>query len=138
MYQNGPFAKWWDNPYNLLESFQCTWWANGKASMYLEQFGTKYKKYPTQGGNGGEYYDKNKANGWFKYGSTPKPHSLITWKQSGSWGHVAYVEGVGSDGIYISEAGSGTSWFGVRKIPLSGYYSPSFTLVGYIYLNEPN
>ena len=135
-YQNGPFAKYWNYDYNLLSKFQCTWWANGRASMYLEQYGTKYKKYPTQMGNGGEYYRINQENGWFEYGSEPRPNSIISWTH-GQYGHVAYVEGVSSDGIYISHAGSGLSWFGVQKIPLDGsvwnYGPPN----GYIYLDMP-
>ncbi len=118
--QGGPFEKYWDSPYNVLEKYQCTWWAFGRASKYLEGAGGKYSKYPTQQGNGGEYYDINKANGWFNYGSEPKPNSIISWKDGNSYGHVAYVEGVGIDGIYISHAGSGSSWFGVQKIPLDG------------------
>lgn len=136
-YQNGPFAKWWSSGYNLLQPFQCTWWANGRASMYLEENGSKYDKYPTQWGDGGDYYNVNKQNGWFNYGSEPKPNSIISWTQGGEYGHVAYVEGVTSDGIYISEAGNGTDWYGVRKIPLDGSYGSSFTLNGYIYLDEP-
>lgn len=137
-YQNGPFAKWWSTPYNMLSKFQCTWWANGRASMYLEQYGTKYKKYPTQRGNGGDYYNVNKQNGWFKYGNTPKPNSIISWRVPGSYGHVAYVEGVTADGIYISHAGSGKSWFGIQKIPLNGSIWNGYILNGYIYLDEPN
>lgn len=137
-YQQGPFIKYWASPYNQLSPFQCTWWANGRASMYLEQYGSKYKKYPTQMGNGGEYYSINAQNGWFQYGSQPRANSIISWTKPGGYGHVAYVEGVTTDGIYISEAGSGLSWFGVRKIPLSGYYSGSYILNGYIYLDSPN
>lgn len=134
-YQNGPFARWWSNPYNVLQPFQCTWWANGRASMYLEQYGKKYKKYPTQNGHGGQYYDKNIAGGWFKYGTTPKPNSLVSWKR-GTYGHVAYVEGVTADGkIYISHAGGGDSWYGVQLIDPNNY--GSFILNGYIYLDEP-
>lgn len=137
-YQNGPFATWWTSGYNNLSKFQCTWWANGRASMYLEQYGTKYKKYPTQMGNGGDYYDVNKRNGWFNYGSTPKPNSIISWRKAGDYGHVAYVEGVSSDGIYISHAGSGKSWRGIEKIPLDGNVGWSgYVLNGYIYLDEP-
>lgn len=136
LYQQGPFAKYWDTPYNNLEPFQCTWWANGRASMYLEMYGTKYHKYPTQRGHGGSYYDINAQNGWFEYGSVPRPNSIISWKH-GTYGHVAYVEGVASDGIYISHAGSGESWYGVQKIPLDGtiwnYGKPN----GYIYLDSP-
>lgn len=47
--QGGPFPKWWNSPINLLSKFQCTWWANGRASQYLELSGNpKYSKYPTQ------------------------------------------------------------------------------------------
>ena len=88
-------------------------------------------------GDGGEYY---KNNEWFKSGSTPKPNSIISWNfknSDGKWhGHVAYVEGVTSDGIYISHAGSGETWYGVEKIGLDGYiwgHKPN----GYIYLDEP-
>lgn len=80
-YQSGPFAKWWSSGYNQLSKFQCTWWAWGRASMYLETNGVKYKVYPTQYGDGGEYYDVNIRNGYFNYGSTPKPNSIISWKQ---------------------------------------------------------
>ncbi len=130
--QNGPFPKYWSYSYNALTPFQCTWWANGRASMYLEQYGTKYKKYPTQMGNGGEYYRINASNGWFNYGNTPKVNSIISWAGN-PYGHVAYVEGVTSDGIWISDAGSGVTWRGVRKITLS--YAASSN--GYIYLDEP-
>lgn len=138
-HQQGPFAKWWEREYNGLEKFQCTWWAYGRASQYLEANGTKYKKYPTvngKTGNGGEWITKNQQNGWFNYGKQPKPNSLIVWHH-GDYGHVAYVEGVTSDGIYISHAGNGSRWFGVQKIPLSGKIWNGYTLQGYIYLDEP-
>lgn len=137
--QQGPFPKWWDSSNNGLSKFQCTWWAKGRASQYLEKYGTVYKEYPTEYGNGGDYYSVNKSNGYFKYGQTPKPNSIISWKQGGEAGHVAYVEGVGQDGIYISHAGSGSRWFGVQKIPLNGTVWPGagYTLNGYIYLDEP-
>ena len=74
--------------------------------------------------------------GWFKYGSTPRPNSLISWS-NGSYGHVAYVEGVTADGkIYISHAGSGKSWYGVQLINPVGFWGMS--LNGYIYLDQPN
>ena len=137
--QSGPFPKYWTSPYNGLSKFQCTWWANGRASQYLEEHGTKYTKYPTEYGHGGMYYDVNKQNGYFNYGSVPKPNSIISWKQGRNAGHVAYVEGVSADGIYISHAGSGMSWFGVQKIPLSGeiWGGSGYKLNGYIYLDEP-
>lgn len=132
--QNGPFLKYWDNPINTLEKFQCTWWANGRASMYLDQMGIA-DEYPTEWGNGGDYYSENLKGGWFDYGQTPRPNSIISWTSSG-YGHVAYVEGVTSDGIYISHAGSGKSWYGIEKIPLSGELLGK-SLNGYIYLDSP-
>lgn len=136
-YQNGPFAEWWTQPYNMLDPFQCTWWANGRASQYLSKNGTKYKKYPTQGGHGGQYYDINKKNKYFKYGDSPKPNSIISWTY-GNYGHVAYVEGVTEDSIYISHAGSGKTWRGVEKIPINGDIGWSgYKLNGYIYLDSP-
>ena len=139
--QSGPFPKWWSHPYNLLSRFQCTWWANGRASQYLETNGTKYKKYPTQLGDGGQYYEINIEEGYFKYGNSPRPNSIISWSKGSGAGHVAYVEGVSDDAIYISHAGSGQSWFGVDKISLDGSLTPlgwsGYSLNGYIYLDEP-
>lgn len=136
-YQNGPFEKWWSYPYNSLEPFQCTWWANGRASMYLEMTYGTGKRYPTQRGNGGDYYSLNVQNGWFEYGSAPRPNSIISWS-NGSYGHVAYVEGVTDDGIYISHAGYGEAWYGITKIPLDGSYGSLGRPDGYIYLDSPN
>ena len=136
-YQSGPFAKWWTSPINILQPFQCTWWANGRASKYLEEYGTgEYTQYPTQYGDGKDYYFVNLANGWFESGSTPRANSIVSWTH-GQYGHVAYVEGVGSDGIYISHAGGGESWFGVQKIPLDGSIWDYGTPDGYIYLDSP-
>lgn len=136
-YQSGPFAKWWTSPINILQPFQCTWWANGRASKYLEEYGTgEYTQYPTQYGDGKDYYFVNLANGWFESGSTPRANSIVSWTH-GEYGHVAYVEGVGSDGIYISHAGGGESWFGVQKIPLDGSIWDYGTPDGYIYLDSP-
>ena len=136
-YQSGPFPP----EYNVMEPFQCTWYAQGRATQYLKSINSKYSAYPVNGayGNGGQWYQKNVDNGWFNYGQSPKPHSIISWTQAGKAGHVAYVEGVGNDGIYISHAGGGKSWFGVTKIPLDGsiWSGSGYVLNGYIYLNEP-
>ena len=100
------------------------------------------KRYPTQVGNGGDYYSRNVQNGWFNYGSTPRPNSIICWRGFGvgryKYGHVAYVEGVTSDGIYISHAGNGEAWYGIQKIPLDGRFGNYGTPTGYIYLDSPN
>lgn len=136
--QGGPFKKWWTN--NGLQKFQCTWWANGRASQYLELNGSKYKTYPTISGNGGDYYSYNKSNGWFNYGTTPKRNSVISWTY-GDYGHVAYVEAVDAmtGDIWISHAGGGWSWFELQKCTKASNYSPwsGYSLNGFIYLDEP-
>lgn len=144
-YQSGPFAKWWGNQKNPLDKFQCTWWTFGRALMYLEDIessvtSTELRKLA---GNGGQWYDLNVQANVFNYGSVPKPNSIISWKSwnedgTESYGHVAYVEGVTSDGIYISHAGNAESWFGITKIGLDGNVGWSgYTFNGYIYLDEP-
>ena len=96
-----------------------------------------YGKYPTASGNGGQYYEINKENGWFDYGDTPRPNSIISWSDGG-YGHVAYVEGVSADKIYISHAASGEKWKGVETIPIDGDIGwTGYTLNGYIYLDTP-
>lgn len=124
---------------NGLEPYQCTWWANGRASEYLEKNGTKYKKYPTNSGNGGDYFIKNKSNGWFKYGTTPKPNSLLSTIVSSPYGHVLYIEAVDYKNkvYYASEAGGGRQWGGIQKYPF-GYHKVDNINYGFIYLSEPN
>lgn len=123
--------------HNLLGIYQCTWWANGRASEHLSRHGTKYKEYPSAEGDGGEVFNVNKANGWFKYGSEPKQNSLVSYK-GGKYGHVAYVEAVDIKNkcYYISHAGSGLSWFGIQKYKI-GEAPYSYSTVGFVYLDEP-
>ena len=80
-------GKYHGHSYNItakngLEIYQCTWWANGRASEYLEKYGTVYKEYPTKRGNGGQYFEINKQNGWFNSGTKPKPNSLLSTSSS--------------------------------------------------------
>ena len=147
---NGPFATWWRNDYNTDQAYQCTWWAWGRASQYLESIGSKYSKYPETVINGGDYYDSNMNNKWFRSGKTPKVNSVVSWSDDG-YGHVSYVEGVTSDGaIYISHAAGnlktnfaeGTNkWKGVTRVDKGSDDNPysiwGYTLNGFIYLDEP-
>ena len=141
-YQTGNYNEYWTSAKgNTLQPFQCTWWVYGRATMYLEEkFGGGV--YPKHRGNAGVYYDTNVMNGGFNYGSNPRPNSIICWRGFGQgeyqYGHVAYVEGVTSDGIYISHAGYGEEWYGIDKIPLSGKFGNYGTPAGYIYLDSPN
>lgn len=123
---------------NGLQIYQCTWWANGRASEFLSKYGTKYKKYPTISGNGGEYFRINKSNGWFNYGKMPKPNSLLCTAGVSSAGHIAYVEAVDYENkvYYTSEAGGGTHWDGILKHSFSSY-NLNGTTYGFIYLMEP-
>ena len=54
-YQAGPYLlEYWDTASTgygapgTLQPFQCTWWANGRANMYLAEYGTKYSYYKTK------------------------------------------------------------------------------------------
>lgn len=123
---------------NGLQYKQCTWWAYSRASEYLG------KAYPKRAngtsGNGGEWYNINKENGWFEYGSEPRANSIVCWWNSSSpyYGHVAYVEAVDTinNKIYISHASGGTAWKGITTIPLNGYFDGAYPN-GYIYLDSP-
>lgn len=147
----GPFERYWDSSYNPIGAlgynyiFQCTWWAWGRASMYLESKYGPGSRYPENQGNGGEYYDNNKRAEFFNYGKTPKIHSLVSMKSSiEQWryaGHIAYVEGVTEDGIWISDASGGTRWNGVRFMSYSTLIpkieDEAGHSYGFIYLDEP-
>lgn len=138
--QSGPFAKWWTN--NGLGEFQCTWWANGRASQYLELTNSSVgSKYPTTQGDGKDYYNYNQ---WFYSSKTePRANSLISWNGNtdSPHGHVAYVEAVDpiTGDIWISHAGGGWSWFGIEKVTKASGYIPwsGYTLNGFIYLDQP-
>lgn len=127
---------------NGLEPYQCTWWANGRASEYLAKYGKIYKEYPTSSGNGGDYFVKNKASGWFKYGTTPKPNSLLSTTSNTDlgkiYGHVLYIEAVDYKNkvYYASEAGGGCQWGGIQKYSF-GYHKVDGNNYGFIYLSEP-
>lgn len=114
---------------NNIGIYQCTWWANGRASEYL---GRKFEVH----GNGGEIY----ANSAGKYnrGSEPKPNSLVSYTGS-TYGHVAYVEAVDNVNgyYYISHAGSGNSWFGIEKVKIGEAPFSGYTIIGFVYLDEP-
>ena len=136
---------------NGLSYLQCTWWANARASTYLSKYGTKYKQYPTNNGNGGDYWQNNINGGWFKYGKTPRANSLLGYAASGNmggWGHITYVEAVDpiNKKIYISHCSSGERWNGIGyNWNNVHYYALDWDgrlwgdlPQGYIYLDEPN
>lgn|GEM_PF-1663871 len=110
----------------------CTWYAWGRA---WELTGSK----PIDAGfigNGYEWWDANKKSGKYKYGSEPRVGAIAVWKSnlpnSDGSGHVAIVEKIENNKVYISES----MWHGVtfkyREIYETNY------LYGYIYLDKPN
>ena len=121
-----------------LQIYQCTWWANSRASEYLyNKDPEKYPNgYPTAMGNGGDYYDYNK---WFNTGTEPKPNSIGSYR-NGRYGHVFYVEAVDYENgyYYVSHAGSGNYWFGIQKVKIASTWNGgSIQLNPFIYLDEP-
>ena len=126
---------------NGLEKYQCTWWAVVRANEYLAVNGTKYKVYPriSDGtyGNGGDFFRRNKNNGWFEYGTTPRVNAVFSTPTSTIYGHVAYVEGVDANGgFYTSEAGGGKRWAGIIYHG-PGAYKGDGVNYGFIYIDKP-
>lgn len=110
----------------------CTWYAYGRI---WEMTG----KIPYDAGFTGNAYEWWKANiksGKYKYGNIPRVGSLAVWKSSmpnsDGCGHVAIVEKIENNKIYISESSWHGSYFNYREI-----YNTD-NLYGYIYLDEPN
>jgi len=110
----------------------CTWYAWGRA---WELTGSK----PTDAGfigNGYEWWDANKKSGKYKYGFEPRVGAIAVWKSnlpnSDGSGHVAVVEKIENNKVYISES----MWHGVT-FKYSEIYETSY-LYGYIYLDKPN
>jgi len=142
--QNGPFEKWWDYENNVFTNqnrFQCTWYAYGRANHFLELYGTTYKKWPGSRGHAGTWYKTSNNGGekYFESGSEPRPNSIVVW-QSGSYGHVAFVEAVDTVNniVYISHAGSGKSWFGITEHTVEQMKTLwGYKLLGYVYLDSP-
>lgn len=142
-YVNSGGGIYHTRPNNTLSYKQCTWWAWGRGLQYIRALGLPISTEQYRAGvhgNGGQYASVNAASGMFNYGNTPKPNSLVCYQ--GNPGHVAYVEAVDyvNKKYYTSEAGSGTSWYGIRERPFGyvghgsgGTYSQGI----FIYLDEP-
>lgn len=99
---------------NGLGIYQCTWWANARASEFLGQ--------QVSNNGDGKAVAQNLINGGYgKSVDQPQPNAVISYSNSNSsTGHVAYIEAV--DNIngyyYISHCGSGESWYGVQKVKI--------------------
>ena len=110
----------------------CTWYAWGRAwELTGEQ--------PTQAnfiGNAYEWWNANKKSGKYQYGSEPRVGAIAVWNSglpgSGGDGHVAVVEKIDGEKIYISESMWHGDCFAYKEIYYTEY------LNGYIYLDRPN
>ena len=110
----------------------CTWYAYGRT---YEITG----KNPTEAGfigNAYEWWGANKSSGKYRYGSTPKVGAIAVWKSSlpgsGGSGHVAIVEKIEDNKVYISES----MWHG-GIFKYTQIYNIEY-LYGYIYTDEAN
>ena len=110
----------------------CTWYAFGRTYELTGET-------PTEAGfigNGYEWWEANKSSGKYKYGSTPKVGAIAVWKSSlpgsGGSGHVAIVEKIEDNKVYISES----MWHG-GIFKYTQIYNTEY-LYGYIYTDEAN
>lgn len=126
----------YNSDYNVFQKYgyglpNCTAYAYGRAYEILG-------KEPKLSWNGaGQWYDYNRSNGYYKYGSTPKVGAIACWCYSGG-GHVAVVEQIDSNGnmtLSNSEWGGRTFYLTYAH---KNDYNPGgnswWTFQGYIYL----
>lgn len=119
------------NPTNTYPYGQCTWFAWGRAYEH----GVTMPHY----GNAVNWYN----NIDYPKSSTPRSDSIAVWSGN-TYGHVAYVERVDGDLVYINEANYNTYKKGNTGGGYDGIYKTltsttmkargSYKLKGYIYL----
>lgn len=117
----------------------CTWYACGRAWEILD----KAKQEPDLSIFGGNPYGiwlKNKQTKTYKTGKTPKPGALVVFgAQYGSY-HIAVVEKVDGDEVYVSESGYKTMYTRPSASDIVFHYgkleewSRNREIIGYIYL----
>lgn len=115
---------------------QCTWFTYGRA---LEKLGISL---PSEFyGNAVDWWYANEKDHVYKYGTEPKPNSIVVWSGGKyGYGHVAFVESVEGNTIYFNEgnfsvrgAYDGT----VKSLSKEGIKDRgNLQLKGYIYLDE--
>lgn len=128
------------------DPWQCTWWAWGRAAQYMElRYDMDLLAFCDDNiymGNGQDYFDS--LSDYFHSDQTPSANSIVSWAGS-SYGHVAYVEAVDDNGIWVSMADSGRTWRGITYIPKSdnpenpyplGWY-PDEEFLGFNHLDQP-
>ena len=116
-----------DRSYLGLQLFQCTWWAESRASLYLVEnapdlFPNGIKGYAS--GNGVDVAKSIADSTGAEFNTdihNIEPNSVVSWhtysKEYPGCGHVGYVEAVDKDNgyYYVSEAGGGHAWYGIQK-----------------------
>ena len=127
---------YYNSDYNVFQKYgyglpNCTAYAYGRAYEILG-------KEPKLSWNGaGQWYDYNRSNGYYKYGSTPKVGAIACWCYSGG-GHVAVIEKIDSNGnmtLSNSEWGGRTFYLTYANKNDSNPGGNSWwTFQGYIYL----
>lgn len=111
----------------------CTAYAYGRA---YEILGSEPK---LSWNNAEQWYGYNKANGYYKYGQTPKVGAIACWSYNGGGGHVAVVEKVENGQITFSNsAWSGDNFYistaSISDPKVGG--NKGWNFQGYIYLGD--
>ncbi len=120
---------------NPFSTGQCTWYAYKR---WTELLGYEPA---VISGNAGGWYDNAQKKG-YSVGSVPKVGAIVCWNNGfgDDTGHVAIVESVNSDSIYISEynwnvsKGFNNATVYFSNINRSSTSKPNRHLKGYIYL----
>lgn len=130
------------------DPWQCTWWAWGRAAQYVQLAHGRSLADLCDGvtllGDGGDYYYY--LSQYFRSSqTTPAANAIVSWS-GGKCGHVAYVEAVDADGIWVSMADAGHAWRGITYIPKGNdpnrpyplhWYGVNERLNGFNYLDYP-
>ena len=88
-------SKYYNPPLNTASRGQCVWYTQGRANE-------KKGVYIGARGNGKDVYESCKKDG-FQTSKYPKSNSIACY-DSGTYGHVRYVEHVIADTVYYTEA----------------------------------
>lgn len=111
----------------------CTAYAYGRA---YEILGSEPK---LSRNNAEQWYGYNKANGYYKYGQTPKVGAIACWSYSYGGGHVAVVEKVENGVITLSNSAYSGDNFYISTASISDPKvggNKGWNFQGYIYLGN--
>ena len=119
----------------------CTCYAYGRS---YENLGTKPNLSTSNAEN---WYNYNRNNGYYLYGSTPELGAVVVWSKGvignsdDGAGHVAVVEVISGDTVTTSESGWKSFYF--KTVTRSASHSnfsaaSSYTLQGFIYVMGSN